>query len=328
MDYRQLATQYWANGFQVIPVTSDKNPAIPSWGRYLHEDMPPEDIDKYFKDCWGIAMLMGGKQSLTGFDFDLKYDIVGDVMERFRKGIEELSPSLMSKMYINTTKNKGYHLIVSCPSRVDQNKKLASRYTTYLEKHETYMEAYRDVNTRDKAINIAHNDRSRVLIETRGQGGYILIPPSDGYKHVYGSTIPILTPEEYDILISVSYSINEVTTNKSKLKDYKYNDWTKNPFNDFNERGDFVKFMQDQGWEVIDSGTGKNVRFRRPCNPKSKDSAVFDKDTRRFKVFSTSTIFNVEENYSPVDVVAKLLFEDDTIQTYNYLVENGFGIKF
>lgn len=327
MNYTEIAKMYWANGFQVIPVNSDKNPAIPNWGKYLVADMSTEEIDKYFSNCWGIAMLMGGKQSLTALDFDLKYDRVGDIFERYKNNVAEKDKDLLKKMLVNTTKNHGYHFIYSCPERKGPNRKLASRYTTAEEQHKTYMEAYSERDTMDKAIKIAVSDKSRVLIETRGHGGYVLLPPSPGYTSFYGDQIYRITPEEHDILFECAMMVNEVTDPSTKLKTAKYDSWSLSPFNDYNERSDFKTMLESYGWVGIESDYSKDIRFLRPGKPTSKDSAVFDKNTRRFKVFSTSTLFDSLANYSPVDVLSMLEFDNDTTLTFNHLIEQGYGIK-
>src|SRR5690606_5045467 len=142
-----------------------KQPAISRWGVFQITAMTNEEVEKYFKDCWGIALLCGGKWRVVGLDFDLKYDLTGTLFNRFKK---ELPKELLKKMYVQTTMNKGYHFVFRAPNtRLRGNQKLASRATTPYERDETYRDAFDDPKTRDKATKIAHGDKSRVLIETR-----------------------------------------------------------------------------------------------------------------------------------------------------------------
>jgi hypothetical protein len=104
----------------------------------------------------------------------------------------------------------------------------------------------------------------------------------------------------------------------------KYADRDVNPFENYNERGDSLGLLIDNGWEIV-SENGHNVRMRRPGSPDSKSSALFDKDTRIFNVFSTSTVFEPNVGYTPVNVFIKIECDDDTQLAYEKLVEQGFG---
>ena len=185
MNFIDTAKAYIKQGFSVIPVNSRKNPSIPKWGLYQVRPMTDSEIEKYFKDCYGIALLCGGKSRVVAIDFDLKYDLTGTLFNRYK----ELVPNkLLKKMYVQTTMNGGYHFVFKAPkSKLFGNEKLASRGTTPYERDKTYKAAFRDPETRDKATKVAYNDKSRVLIETRSgnekaAGGYVLVYPTVGYK--------------------------------------------------------------------------------------------------------------------------------------------------
>lgn len=324
-DFREQAYKAWDDGYRVIPVNKNKNPAINSWKKYQTERMSDKDIEKYFADCWGIALLMGNDMGLIALDFDLKYDLSRTVMKRFK---EQVGEDLIRKCYLQSTMNGGYHLVFSCPEMVKGNKKLACRHTTAFEQHKLYMEYWNDPATRTKAINAAYQDKVRVLVETREEGGYILIPGSPGYQYITGE-IQVLTKEEVIALYEAAYSVNEVK-GLAKVFDEKYLsqrsrnvNWDRNPYEDFNENFDFVGYLEEHGWEVV-SQTVKNIRLKRP-DTKTKDSAVYDLDTNRFWVFSTSTVFEENKLYSHVDAVCLMEFDSDSTMMYNYLIENGYG---
>jgi hypothetical protein len=109
-------------------------------------------------------------------------------------------------MNVNTTKNKGYHLIFSCPV-VEANQVLAARATIESELLQTF-EKNQHKGILDASRSVV-NDTKRVLIETRGEGGYILIPPSFGYKSVYGK-LNVIKFQEYNELMEAARSFNEV----------------------------------------------------------------------------------------------------------------------
>ena len=324
-NYLDLAKQYSKAGYSVIPVTSEKIPAIKDWSQFQTRPMTEKECEQNFSNCWGIALLMGGVKKCTAIDFDLKYDLSGDLFERFKSSLPD---ELLRKMYVQTTKNKGYHFIFSSDI-VEPNQKLASRYTTEYEKHSTYTEAFNNEKTRSKALKIASNDRVRVLLETRGgstdvSGGYVVMSPSPGYKFVYGKINHIST-DEYNLILETARSFNDVTEERKDIRLEKYKEWKLSPFNDYNERGDVLSLLLDSGWEECRGSRGKSIRLKRAGNPKSGSSALFDTDSRILNVFSTSTCFDVNRGYSPTDIFVLLECEGDLSLAFRKLVAEGFG---
>jgi hypothetical protein len=328
-DFRDRAKKWIEKGYSVIPVNSRKNPSIPRWGVYQTRTMTNDEIEQYFKDTFGIALLCGGKWGVVGLDFDLKYDLTETLFERYK---EIVPKEILKKMFVQKTKNDGYHFIFKAPaSRMFSNQKLASRYTTAYERDRTYREAFADPETRDKATKIAHNDKSRILIETRSgskeaAGGYVLISPTEGYSRVYGS-IKTINEEEYDTLMNAARQLNEVRDLHSRSKNYNFETkWVVDPFEHYNEEGDIIELLIDNGWTVIEE-SGKNVRFKRPGQVHSNSSALYDKDRRIFNCFSTSTEFEPTKGYNPVSVFTMLECDNDFSLTYKKLVDLGYGIN-
>lgn len=325
MNYVDLAKAYSKAGFSVIPVTTEKVPAIRNWGIWQTRPMTEAECEQHFKNCYGIALLMGGTNKLTAIDFDLKYDLSSDLFKRFK---ESLPIALLEKMYVQTTKNKGFHFIFSCP-KVEPNQKLASRYTTADEKHQTYIQAYQDPKNKDRALKMASNDKVRVLIETRGGsptvcGGYVLVSPSPGYSHLYGK-IKEITEEEYNMILETARSFNEAMEEKKDIRLDKYKEWKLSPFTDFNERGDVLQVLFDSGWVECKGGYGNSIRLARPGAVTSASSALFDPVSRLFNCFSTSTLFDVGRSYSPSDVFIELECEGDVSLAFKKLVSLDYG---
>ena len=326
-DFRKIAKQYIDAGFAVIPVNARKNPSIAKWGIYQIRTMTDKEIEKHFINTFGIALLCGGRWRVVAIDFDLKYDLTSTVWDRFK----ELAPTeLLKKMFVQSTMNDGYHLIFKAPStRLFGNEKLASRYTTAYERDVTYRESFNDPKTRDIASKIAYNDKSRILIETRSgsieaAGGYVLICPTEGYSKIYGK-INEVSEEEYDILMNTARQLNEVINLHSKEKNYSFDsEWELTPFDHYSAEGDVVQLLVDSGWVIIDE-TSRNVRFKRPGQVHSNSSALFDKDSRIFNCFSTSTEFHTTKGYNPVQVFAMLECDNDLTETYKRLIDLDYG---
>lgn len=324
-NYVELAKAYSERGYSCIPVTSEKVPSIREWGKYQTKPMTEAECELYFKDCYGIALLMGGVTRLTAIDFDLKYDLSGDLFDRFKRSLPK---ELLEKMYVQTTKNKGYHFIFSC-TKVEPNQKLASRYTTADEKHQTYIQAYQDPKNRDRALKMAINDKLRVLIETRGGspticGGYVLVSPSPGYTKIFGQ-IQEISESEYDLILETARMFNEAVEEKKDIRMDKYMEWKLSPFADYNLRGDVLQVLFNSGWEEMSNGYGKSIRLKRAGAVTSASSALFDPESRLFNCFSTSTSFDVGRSYSPSDIFIELENEGDLSLAFKKLIEMGYG---
>ena len=156
-------------------------------------------------------------------------------------------------------------------------------------------------------------DSCRVLIETRGEGGFIVIPPSKGYKHIYGK-IQEISKTEYDTLMEICRSFNLYTP---AVKNYQLSRALRNPnpdrvnsFKNFNENCDVLKLLASFGWEEVGTNSDGFVMIKRP-NASSKHSAYFNPVDRAFWVFSTSTMFELHKRYSAVDILLALRYNND-----------------
>lgn len=327
-DYRDLAIGLIEKGYSVIPVDSLKQPVI-NWTKYQEAPMSIDAANMYFKNCHAIGILTGGPSRLELIDFDLKYDLTGDLYERVKGS---LPVEILEKLWVQSTKNGGYHWAYKT-NAIEPNQKLASRHTTPYEKHKTYMEAFNTPSSKEKAWKIIGNDKSRVLIETRGgenrkgrliSKGYFLLTPSPGYEHVYGDKMNELTDEERNLIISTCRQFNEYLTENKNYKTAKVYKEEGNPFQSFNETGDVLSILLDNGWEEVPGSGNTSVRLRRPGSPDSKSSALLDLGTNVFNVFSTSTDFEVGKGYTATDVFVELECGGDTQLAYKKLKEMGY----
>lgn len=329
MDFVKVAKEYISKGIPVIPVSSTtKTPQIGNWHVFQKRLMTLDECEINFKNATGIAVLCGGNWRIFCLDADMKYSLSHDTWDNYK---EKLGKDLLSKLVCQKTRNSGYHLLCKVPkSRLNGNEKFASRYTTAYEKHKTYLEAYENPRTRDNALRIASNDKSRVLFESRSgsidsAGGYFLISPTEGYEVIFGKSFKELTEQEYDFFIEATRSFNEVLDKKTNLVSQEYTtNWVVNPFEDFNEKSDPIDTLIKFGWDIIDE-RGKSIRLKRPGGSFSKSSALYDTESKIFNCFSTSTEFDVSKGYSPLQVYALLECEEDYSLVYKNLIELGYG---
>ena len=316
------------NDLQFIPVNDKKVPTVKNWQKTK---------TKYdLSTCYGVGLACGEiSGGLEALDFDLKYDLTQDLFVRYKRLITSYSDTLLKKLVVQGTKNKGFHLIYRC-KKVEGNIKLANRRTTDEEKNDTFQRVYKDELAKSKtdaeakkvAEKSAQNDKVRVLIETRGEGGQIVVAPTDGYKMVYGDLCSIseITIEERDLLHMAARQFNEYFEDAIvPLKNLpKKIENELSSFDDYNNRGDVVALLQSNGWKIV-GNKGRKTMFLRPGQTSAQSSGNFDFDRKWFSVFTTSTEFEPEKAYLPYAVFAKLECNNDFSAASKKLYDMGFG---
>lgn len=290
-------------GFSIMPLNPDKSPALKTWVHLQKERLT--DLS-YFKDN-NIGLICGKiSGNILVIDVDCKYDLTGKLYSDLKELIENSKEGLFNKFQVHATVKGGFHLIFKTESDPIGNKKLASRLANEEEK--------------------AKGDKVKVLIETRGEGGYICFPPMDGYS-ILKEGFETITDDELDILLSCCRSFNQI-----QEKEIEYNkkidnsNYVNSPFEDYNNRGDCVQELINNGWKFAFE-KGSNVHLKRPGTTDSRTSGNFSKEHNKFYVFSTSTEFKENTAYSPVAVFCKLNHNDNWTECAKDLISKGFGKK-
>lgn len=308
------------DGLSLIPVRDKaegdrpaKTPVQWQWKQYQSEI-----IDKGFLysemerfDTTAVAIVCGkvsGNLEVIDVDSKYKHGISAELFGRIR----DLFPDLYSRLRVHKTPSGGYHILYRIedpPTAFPGNTKLAEREATPEELAE-----------RPK-------NKKYCFLETRGEAGYILAPPSLDYTVHIDKPIPLLTWQERCNLINICKSFNEiVVVQKSKIRtkkaDENYYDLT--PWEDYNLNADITPILLKHGWKLCKGGGNKHQYFTRP----GKDSGVsasFNLETRIFWSFTVSTEFEEKKGYRPVDVLLMLELNNDTKEAFRYLTGHGYG---
>lgn len=295
------AKEYLKAHLSVIPTKEDKLPALPSWKPYQSQRIKEDEVESLFTkaNVKGLAIICGAiSGGLEVIDVDTKHDTTGSLWDELRGLIEDNLPELYSSLVIAQTMSGGYHIYYRCSS-IAGNLKLSTK------------------------------KNREVLIETRGEGGYVIAPPTPKYTYIQGEpgNIPTITPEEREILFSISKSFNELEEIKPKVNIptiTTYNSTGLSPFEDYNQRGDIVALLESKGWRVV-TQTGERINLLRPGSTDSKTSGNYHTGLRVLRVFSSSTEFNPDKGYSPSQVFSILECNGDNKLTYRRLLELGYG---
>ena len=326
-EIKDKAKEYLKAQLSVIPTKEDKLPAVDSWKTFTKKALTLTELDdlyssktirpeeerevikkdsskeivkgvKIFETPKGLAIICGAVSGgLEVIDVDTKHDTTGTLWNELKVLLEDNLPDIYKSLVIAQTISGGYHIYYRCSS-IAGNLKLSTKLNR------------------------------EVLIETRGEGGYVIAPPTPGYKYIQGepSNIPTITTEERDILFIISKSFNEledIKTNKNTSSN-TYNSTEISPFEDYNDRGDIIGLLESKGWKVLYT-SGERMYLKRPGESKAKYSGNYHTGIKVFKVFSSSTDFTPEKGYNPSQVFSLLECNGDNKLTYKRLLELGYG---
>jgi hypothetical protein len=313
---QNAALDYNAQGFATLPVKKNKRPNLKEWGCYQKTKPNESVIRGWFNgselETTGLAIIAGKVSgNVEVLDIDCKYDLTGSLMEDFCALVKEHLPELVAKLVIAKTVNKGFHILFRSPAEsIQGNKKLASRPATG-----------------DEA---ATGDKEKVLIETRGEGGYFVAAPTTGYEWAQGAftDIPLITAKERDTLLTIARSFDrmpvkaapeEKTGNRTAGSELS-------PFDDYNARADIPALLESNGWRFVYQ-RGENHHYKRPGTTESVTSASFHTGLRLFYVFSTSTEFESGRGFNPVGVYTQLEHGGDYSAASKALFAAGYGSR-
>ena len=180
-------------GYSVLPTKANKAPTISTWKAFQKEPISQSKLEHSFANAGGIGVICGYGDLLC-LDFDLaeSRNILEDFFEPF---LDTAQQWLDDDQYVvSQSKSGGKHIYIRVEGGFkDGNKKLA--HLPIVDK----------------------NGRStkKCFIETRGVGGYVVIPPTEGYKYQYGSLeaeIKAVPKETYELLIALAKDFSQVPT--------------------------------------------------------------------------------------------------------------------
>lgn len=287
-----------------------KTPYGASWKQFQSRIIEKEELWHMMEtyNTTAVAMVAGKVSgNLEIIDIDVKYNAGIDAT--LFADLQRFYPDLFAKLRIHRTPSGGFHLLYRVwGGDVQGNQKLAGRPAT---------ETELTVNPKTKTYN---------FLETRGEGGYALLPPSMGYTVHQDKPIPVISWEERCAIISLCQSYNTITkvekqpTAPKQASTY----YSENPFDHFNNSVEAESILEANGWTFF----RENSQYRyytRPDRPESGISASFSKSHRLFYIWSTSTEFNAEKWYTPSTVLGILQFNGDSKKLFQHLVSKGYG---
>lgn len=338
-ELRAAARELHDAGLCVLPIKADgtKKPAV-SWLGYKVTRTTPEEHDAWFGGDRprGIAVVYGavsGGVELIEFEGlairEGLLDEVTDIMEASGPRISEAWQAIVNG-WVTESPSGGRHYRVRIEGGVPGNTKLASR----LAREDEYTEGEKQRLREKPNARIV-----RVLIETRGEGGYGLVEPSGGPVHASGrpyvrlaggpGAIPTIDAETMDAVRTACRMVDALPQPEAVKTAPRpappRADGSLRPGDDFESRG---------SWEDILRG------IFRPLNTRGSETywgwadgvggvkATTGKDEHdRLFVFATGSEFQSEVPYSKFGAYALLNHGGDHKAAARELARQGYGSR-
>lgn len=314
-DVSAAAKAAFDAGLCVIPPREDGSKApISEWKQYQTKRPDQVQLSAWYGSNrkHGVGVITGAvSHNLECLEFD---DPLAYLAYKEAAGPAGLVPLVdrIEAGYMETTPGLGFHWFYYC-EEVGGNTKLARRPKTPEEMKDP-------------------NDKVKVMIETRGEGGFVITAPSHGPVHPSSkpyilnsgdfSTITTITPSERAELFRLAKAMDMLTADRHVER--RAEERTGRPGDDFNARADWEDILAPHGWVRVYS-RGTTTYWRRPGKKDGVSATTNHAGSDLFYVFSSSSDFEAERGYSRFSVYTVLNHRGDHAAAAKKLASDGYG---
>lgn len=181
---------------------------------------------------------------------------------------------------------------------------------------------------------------TRPLIETRGEGGFVVTAPSHGPVHPTGrpyellaggpATIPDITADEHEALHDVCRMLNKIPADEQPNKFTQPGPGTPSedgirPGDEYEQKVGWAEILKPHGWTQVYT-SGRISYWRRPGKEQGVSATTgYAEDRDRLYVFSTSTEFEAQNPYTKFGAYALLDHAGDHSAAARELRRQGYG---
>ncbi|MFD9211620.1 hypothetical protein ACFVY9_00590 [Streptomyces sp. NPDC059544] len=339
-DLRAAAHEYDDAGLCLLPIKADgtKGADVRSWTPYKVNRSTPDEHDTWFDGSRprGMAVVYGavsGNIEMIEFEgLAIAEGLLDEVTEiAVASGLETEWHSILNGWVTETPGGGGRHFRARVDGApVPGNTKLASR----LAREDEYTDEERQRLREKPNAKIV-----RVLIETRGEGGYGLVEPSGGTVHPTGkpyvriaggpASIPTIDAEAMAAIRDICRMVDSLPKPESPKTAPRelpaLPGGGLRPGEDYDARTDWADILEPEGWSFVYQH-GRTRYWRRPGKDRGVSATTghaSDKD--RLYVFTTGTDFQAEVPYTKFSAYAHLHHGGNFKQAAAELRRRGFG---
>jgi Bifunctional DNA primase/polymerase, N-terminal len=310
-DIRSEARRLVASGLSVIPIRPDatKRPALDAWRPYQQRRPNAVALARWFRHGEGLGVIGGAVSGqLEILDFDAP-----ELFAPWTALLEQRCPGLVACLPRVQTPSNGRHLYYRC-QEIAGNLKLAQR--------------------------LGAHDTPETVIETRGEGGYAIAPPSPpachprhrAYQLLCGdlAAIPTISVGQRACLLQTARAFNRYVTPQrmvsGSLGGIVPRAGGQRPGDAFNAQADWSRLLEPHGWVRV-GRRGDVTYWRRPGKISPGISASTNyAGSRLLYVFSTNAApFEPDTAYTPFAAYALLNHGGDFTAAARSLAARGYG---
>lgn len=318
------ALSFYDNGFCVMPVrpNGSKAPAF-AWKPFMTERPTREQTGAWFMSGQydGLGVVCGAASGsvcpVEMLEFEGRavdeglYDEFVTRMEAHGAG--GLWRSIIDG-YLERTPTGGIHVLYRVAfGDARPNTKLAARPAT------------------DGELAVNPGERVKVLIETRGEGGFVVTAPSNGRTHPTGrpwlleyggpGSVQVIDPDQRDTLYAIAASLNELRPTVTPERNRPQPAAGGRPGDAWAAVTDWAEILEPHGW-VPAGMAGQHQAWLRPG--KQSGISATTSDTGMY-VWSTSAGLDTELPLTKFHVLAVLDHGGSYAEAARELARRGFG---
>lgn len=315
------ALEWHSAGYAVIPIRGDgsKAPAV-EWEAYQHALPTAADVVAWATGHDGIGVVCGGPRHLE------MLEVEGGALDTLPEAVALLTDNGLADLwgriaggYVERSPRGGLHWFMTVDGPALGNTRLARRRNT--------------------------EGRTEVMWETRGQGGQVVVAPSNGTTSRHGAwtvtrgtvaDIPTVTAAERDALHAVLGMLDRMPTNSAPNTESTPLGMALNspdrtnpitglrPGDDYNTRTDWADILT--GWtRVAPMGTGWSWRRPGKRDGISATTGQSGDGIDRLYLFTTSTELDAETPYTKFAAYTALNHGGDYTAASRALRAAGYG---
>ncbi|MFV8127494.1 phage/plasmid primase, P4 family [Streptomyces syringium] len=336
------ALAWHAAGASVVRVATNgtKSP-VGAWGPFQKQRADEQQLRAWFGDGHpGVGLVCGAVSgNLELLEFEGRAIDEGLLAEftdiAGASGLGGLW-ARVTGAYAERSPSGGLHFLYRVDSPVPGNTKLARRPAREEE-----------LTDDERAVLATKPDKvfTRELIETRGEGGFVVVAPSHGPVHETGrpyellaggpATLTTITAEEREALHTVARMLDTMPAPAAERPEggdahlrapAPATDGPLRPGEDFDQRTDWEEILTPHGWRLL-GARGRTRYWQRPGKSGLGISATTGHadDRDRLFVFSSSTEFDTERPYTKFGAHALLEHGGDHAAAARALRRAGYG---
>ena len=181
-SWLRVAQRLISQGCSILPVKANKTPSA-KWSTYQKRPMTEDELRRHFtSNTYGLAIICGRVSGhLLTLDFDNDDGLAAKRFDAWSEAVQSEKPHIYTKLVITSSPSGGYHVRLRCTDPVGGNTKLAE------------------------------SKDGLTLIETRGEGGYAVAPPTPGYELTQGTLTnpPTISADDCAHLIATARQFNQ-----------------------------------------------------------------------------------------------------------------------